>query len=183
MVSKYANLDSEITDMLSELKTGLRKEAITTTPVEPDLLLGDGFNEDEAILDHIDGEHSVNCGETKDLDTPTPNICDIDSKPISKNIFVKPDQIEDVRKPLSEMSVDINTILPHETLLPRTILDEKNGLRITLNFAKDRPRDDVTVLVITTTNHNSESVSNYQFDASVSRVRIFEFKLMMKKLR
>lgn len=72
-------------------------------------------------------------------------------------------------RPLSELTVDIDAIRPGSQS-PRTILDEPNGLRIMLHFARDRPRPDVAVIVITTLNHSREPISDFVFDASISKV-------------
>lgn len=73
-------------------------------------------------------------------------------------------------RPLSEINIDIEAIRPGAEP-PKTIMDDQEGLKIVLHFAKDRPRDDVSVIVITTTNQNSQPISNYIFDVSISKVR------------
>ena len=78
---------------------------------------------------------------------------------------------------LKDIKIDINDIEPSETEPPRTIVDEKKGLKILVNFTKDRPAKDVMVLVITVINQGSVAISNFQFDASVSKpckLRILE---------
>lgn len=72
-------------------------------------------------------------------------------------------------RPLSNFTIEIDSITPGDSP-PRIIMEEPTGLKIVLYFAKDRPRDDISVIVITTTNHNSIAVKDYQFDASVSKV-------------
>lgn len=57
-------------------------------------------------------------------------------------------------KPLADIVADLNEIRPHDDFLPRCIMYEKSGLKIMLNFTKDKPRADVTVLVTTITNQN-----------------------------
>lgn len=74
-------------------------------------------------------------------------------------------------RPLSNFNIEIDSITPGEHPA-RTIMEEADGLKIILHFAKDRPRDDISVIVITTTNHNSIAIKDYQFDASVSKVCI-----------
>lgn len=75
-----------------------------------------------------------------------------------------------LNKPLADIPVDLNDIRPHDIYVPRCIMDDKSGLKIMLNFTKDKPRTDVAVLVITTTNHSSLPVMNFQFEASVPKV-------------
>lgn len=188
-VSKLKNLDSEMTDLVSELKFGLQKDstaAMKSVCTPSNVINNDGgLYDDEEILDHPDGDNNGNVNgliETiqKQCDNIIQKSNDISSKTSTAALVGADEQLQpqiqkqqqQLRKPLSEINVDINSILPHETLTPRILLDEKNGLKITLNFSRDRPRNDVDVLVITTTNHSSQSITNYQFDASVSRVNI-----------
>lgn len=70
---------------------------------------------------------------------------------------------------LKDISLDISEIEPSETEAPRIIMDEKKGLKILVNFTKDRPAKDVMVLVITVINQGPSAISNFQFDASVSK--------------
>jgi len=75
-------------------------------------------------------------------------------------------------KSLADIEIDLDSIEP-SNLPPRVVLEEPKGLKIVLNFAKDRPRPDVTVIVVSTTNEGPESISNYQFEVAVSKVRRF----------
>jgi ADP-ribosylation factor-binding protein GGA len=78
---------------------------------------------------------------------------------------------------LKDIRVDINDIEPSDTEPPRIIVDEKKGLKILVNFTNDKPAKDVMVLVITVINQGSMAISNFQFDASVSKpckLRILE---------
>lgn len=71
--------------------------------------------------------------------------------------------------PLSKLIVDLDNIKP-SSHPPKVIMDDANGLKVVLHFALDRPRNDVAVIVVITTNQSNEAVSNYQLDASVSKV-------------
>jgi ADP-ribosylation factor-binding protein GGA len=53
---------------------------------------------------------------------------------------------------------------------PLTVLDEKSGITVILNFGKDSPRPDVSVIVVTTISKNSSPISNYLFQAVVPKV-------------
>lgn len=70
---------------------------------------------------------------------------------------------------LKDINLDINDIQPSEIEPPRIILDERKGLKVLVNFTKDRPAKDVTVLVITVVNQGHQSISNFQFDGSVAK--------------
>lgn len=76
-----------------------------------------------------------------------------------------------LNKALADIIVNLNDIRPHDEHTPRCILDDKSALKIMLNFAKDKPRSDVAVLVITTTNQNQLPIKHFQFEASVPKVR------------
>lgn len=83
----------------------------------------------------------------------------------------------DCKIALKDIKLDINEIEPSETEAPRTIMDEKKGLKVLVNFTKDRPAKDVMVLVITVINQGPSAISKFQFDASVSKpckLRILE---------
>lgn len=164
--SKFDNLDTEMTQFVSKLKFDLLKDQSSATDsasCQPDLLLCDNTLEDDIMLEHSNDE-SIG-SKLNNLEPSLEILCDnVGEVPIPVDLS------DDARKPLSEINVDINSIMPHKTLAPRVLLEEEKGLKITLNFSRDRPRKDVTVLVIITTNHNSQPISNYQFEASVSRV-------------
>lgn len=72
-------------------------------------------------------------------------------------------------KPLNELSVKLESIKP-SSIPPLTVLEEKNGVSVTLHFAKDRPRDDVQVFVVTTISKNASPFTNYLFQGVVPKV-------------
>lgn len=71
-------------------------------------------------------------------------------------------------KPLADVSVSLENIKPG-SIPPLTVIDEKNGITVVLHFAKDSPRPDVSVIVVTTMSKNSKPLSNYLFQAVVSK--------------
>jgi ADP-ribosylation factor-binding protein GGA len=78
---------------------------------------------------------------------------------------------------LKDIKIVIDDIEPSDIEAPRIIVDEKKGLKILVNFTKNRPTKDVSVIVITVVNQGSMSIENFQFDASVSKpckLRILE---------
>lgn len=77
--------------------------------------------------------------------------------------------IQEQKIALKDINLDINEIQPSDSEPPRTIIDEKKGLKILVNFTEDRPAKDVMVLVITVINQGPVAISNFQFDASVSK--------------
>lgn len=68
--------------------------------------------------------------------------------------------------------VKVTFILFAGVIPPLTVLDEKNGISVVLHFAKDRPRPDVSVLVVTTLSKNQFPISNYQFQAVIPKVSL-----------
>lgn len=71
-------------------------------------------------------------------------------------------------KPLNDINVTLDSIKPG-SVPPLTVLDEKNGVSVTLHFAKDRPREDVSVVVVTTISKNPSPLTNYLFQAVVPK--------------
>lgn len=164
------HFDTEITELVSGLKLNMGRNSMENCVDDPDL------DDDKLLEDPIDVVplQTTNCEIdllAHDFDPITAANQSTETVPAPKNENATKNGHENVNKPLSETIVDLNTIRPHDEYQPRCILDESNGLKIMLNFTKDHPRPDVVVLVITTTNHNSVALSNYQFEASVTKVR------------
>ncbi|KAG5316329.1 GGA1 protein, partial [Acromyrmex insinuator] len=76
--------------------------------------------------------------------------------------------IEPEIKPLTDITVCLEDIKPG-TNPPITVIEEKNGVSVVLHFAQDSPRSDVSVIVITTMSKNAKPLSNYLFQAVVSK--------------
>lgn len=72
---------------------------------------------------------------------------------------------------LNDIFVKLEYIKP-SSYPPRLVLDEKNGVSVTLHLAKDKPKEGVSVYVITTINKNELPLSNYLFQAVVTQVSI-----------
>lgn len=157
---KFQNFDTELTEMISGLKSNLKK-GLDDSPFDPD--------DDKSLL-QIDLE-PIKPGFAEEL-TPISQEEIVENHDILHIEKVKQtlNQTTNFNKRLADVVIDLNTIRPHDIHGPRCILDDKSGLRIILNFAKDKPRADVAVLVITTTNQSHLPVKNYQFEASVSKV-------------
>lgn len=69
---------------------------------------------------------------------------------------------------MTDINVNLEDIKPG-TRSPITVMEEKNGLSVILHFAQDSPREDVSVLVITTMSKNKKPLSNYLFQAVVPK--------------
>lgn len=72
-------------------------------------------------------------------------------------------------KPLTDVSVTLESIKP-SNIPPINVIEEKNGITVMLNFAKDTPREDVSVIVVTTLSKNPSPVTNYLLQAVVPKV-------------
>lgn len=171
---KLQNFDSELTEMISGLKSNLKKDS-DESPIDQD---------DDKILLHSDieplelkpveeqiKEQITSIQEPTTITLATSELLSIDNE--EKVLLTQTiTQSSNVVKRLADIVIDLNTIRPHDIHAPRCILDDKSGLKIILNFAKDKPRSDVAVLVITTTNQSHLPITNYQFEASVPKVML-----------
>lgn len=152
---KFQNFDSELTQLISGLKSNLKKET-EESPI---------LDDDKLLLDDVE---PLGASPIK-LEANEPII--IDDLPSSAQHVISIDEnSSQTNKPLADILVDLNEIRPHDEYAPRCIMDEKSGLKIMLNFTKDKPRPDVAVLVITTTNQNKLPIKHFQFEASVPKV-------------
>lgn len=168
--SRLVNFDTEITELVSGLKLNMGKNSVDNFVADADL---DDEKLLEAVPDDVEPLKATNCEIdllAYDFDPLVPPGQTNKSKPSPENESSVKNSQENVNKPLSEIFIDLNSIRPHDEYQSRCILDESNGLKILLNFTKDHPRPDVSVLVITTTNHNNLPLSQYQFEASVTKV-------------
>lgn len=160
---KFQNFDSELTQLISGLKSNLSKEA-DESPQKDD---------DKLLLDDIESaENSPAIKPSADLEDD-PILDNKTNECIASSVADSSSNQMNVNKPLAEIVIDLNEIRPHDDHVPRCIMDEKCGLKIVLNFIKDKPRPDVAVLVITTTNHSKLPIGNFQFEASVQKVYIY----------
>lgn len=70
---------------------------------------------------------------------------------------------------LNDIFVNLENIKP-SSIPPLIALEEKNGLSIVFNFAKDKPREDVSVIVVTILSKNENKLTNILFQAVVPKV-------------
>ncbi|XP_003395795.1 ADP-ribosylation factor-binding protein GGA3 isoform X1 [Bombus terrestris] len=71
-------------------------------------------------------------------------------------------------KPLTDINISLQDIKPGINP-PMTVIEEKNGISVVLHFARDNPRQDVFVVVITTMSKNLKPLTNYLFQAVVPK--------------
>lgn len=71
-------------------------------------------------------------------------------------------------KSLTDINISLQDIKPGINP-PMTVIEEKNGITVVLHFARDNPREDVFVVVITTMSKNSKPLTDYLFQAVVPK--------------
>lgn len=87
------------------------------------------------------------------------------SAPATKE--VKSDQEPQVL-PLGDIKVTLETVKP-SSIPPFTAIDEKNGVSVAIFLAKDRPRADVSVFVVSTSSKNQFPLQNFLFQPVVPK--------------
>uniref|UniRef100_A0A182K1T8 Uncharacterized protein n=1 Tax=Anopheles christyi TaxID=43041 RepID=A0A182K1T8_9DIPT len=145
-------LDSIISGMKATLLSGT-PAAPTEEPPKHEPTGSAGSEEDDPIL----------AAPVTKAGPPLPAKVEEPPTPIETPTSSKPEL-----KALADIVIDLDSIQPSREP-SRTVLDDKEGLQITLNFAADHPRPDVTVIVISTINQGRTSIPSFQFDASVRK--------------
>ncbi|KAJ0176499.1 hypothetical protein K1T71_007678 [Dendrolimus kikuchii] len=85
---------------------------------------------------------------------------------VNKDNEVKRDNLK--VKPLTDINVTIQSVHPSK-VQPLKLFEEEDGLTVILHFCKDKPRDDVNVIVISTTSKNSSPIDDYKFQSVVPK--------------
>lgn len=160
-------------DLMGNLNTPLNQKPAPVNSTKPLSELDSIISGMKTKLLSVD-EEEVKIIQRKDSEDDVENlICDdvIEETPKVEEILVEQ------KVALKDINVDLSEIQPSETEAPRTILDEKKGLKVVVNFTQGHPAKDVIVLVITVINQGPIAINNFQFDASVSKpckLRIIE---------
>lgn len=146
---------------------------------------------DDLIVDITDGPSTSNVNLST-TDSPIDNILDFSislddakSKNTSPTESVESNSTEEKRektksevKPLTDIDVSLSNVTP-SNVPPMTIFEEENGLTVVLHFCKDKPRPDVNVIVISTTNKNKKPILDFRFQGVVPKVcTIYLFQFM-----
>lgn len=153
--TNFDDLDSIVSNLKTNLKCG--NESNKSKQYDDDEMI-EMTPDDNLLTSESLGEIGIKSGKVlKDIEVV-----------MEQHLKLESDYVE---RPLSNFTIEIDSITPSDSP-PRIIMEEPTGLKIVLHFAKDRPRDDISVIVITTTNHNSIPIKDYQFDASVSKVSV-----------
>lgn len=111
--------------------------------------------------------------ERKDSEDDVENL--ISGDEVILKLVEAPPKVEEIviqseaKIALKDINLDMADIQPSEIEAPRTIFDEKKGLKILVNFAQGHPAKDVVVLVVTVINQGPISIDNFQFEACVAK--------------
>ncbi|XP_015604384.1 ADP-ribosylation factor-binding protein GGA1 isoform X2 [Cephus cinctus] len=126
-------------------------------PVDIDSISTDLLNGDDSLVD-------ISVQSTIDEGSVQVSKVKVEEGTVEK----KPVVVEPEIKPLTDINVTLENIKPG-TIPPLTVIEEKNGISVVLHFAKDGPRPDVSVIVVTTMSKNSKALTNYLFQAVVPK--------------
>lgn len=97
-----------------------------------------------------------NLSEDVDADS-----CILDIKPLEES--------RNQKLPLTDITLSLDDIILSNDS-EKVLLDEDNGLKITMNFTENKPYKNISVVVISITNKSKLPVSEVQLDASVKKV-------------
>lgn len=151
------------------------------TPKQPHSTLNeisDSLNFDlNCLLKPMNGQNGQSSDIEKNL--PTQDTSDDFLVDISDEKMLDVAKTPEIEKPkisqqrtdikLNDIFVKLENIKPssHPSII---VLEEKNGVNITLHLAKDKPKAGVNVYVITTVSKNVVPLSNYLFQAVAPKV-------------
>nr|XP_026499778.1 ADP-ribosylation factor-binding protein GGA2 [Vanessa tameamea]XP_026499779.1 ADP-ribosylation factor-binding protein GGA2 [Vanessa tameamea] len=71
-------------------------------------------------------------------------------------------------QPLTDINLTLQSVHPSK-IPPLTVFEEDDGLTVVLHFCKDKPRPDVSVIVVSTTSKNTTPIEDYKFQAVVPK--------------
>lgn len=174
LLSKQNSISTESTEINSAINLDLNYLLEQTNDIKKTCKMNDRHNDDvlvditdEKMLDNgFDrGEGDVTILEKSEA---VPVTLKVNSEIKSATDDSKnSNTTNDVK--LSDIFVTLESIKP-SSVAPLTVVDEENGISVTLHFAKDKPREDVNVIVITTVSKNEQPMSSYFFQAVVPKV-------------
>lgn len=72
-------------------------------------------------------------------------------------------------KPLTDINLTLQSVHPSK-IPPLKAFEEEDGLSVVLHFCKDKPRPDVSVIVVSTSSKSSSPIEDYKFQAVVPKV-------------
>ncbi|KAI8436977.1 hypothetical protein MSG28_010385 [Choristoneura fumiferana] len=78
------------------------------------------------------------------------------------------EQDKNTVEPLTDITVDVKNLVLSE-VPPMTVFKEEGGVTVTLEFCKDKPRDDVSIVIVVTTNNGQHDIEDYKFQPVVPK--------------
>lgn len=102
------------------------------------------------------------------IKTESPKTNAVETNIVPEHKEVKNTKTSDV-KPLTDINVTLQSVHPSK-VPPLTVFEEEGGVTVVLHFCKDRPRADVSVIVISTTSKNGSPIEEYKFQAVLPKV-------------
>ncbi|XP_066584207.1 ADP-ribosylation factor-binding protein GGA1 isoform X2 [Prorops nasuta] len=162
------NLNSSSTGILAQPNTINKLEFQSNESEKLNSTFGELSNGDDTLLDitmEVDNNQAVKDTEKKWRDEKNTDLTSYENT----NIPSKANTIKELEiKPLTDINISLQDIQPG-SIPPMTVIDEKNDISVVLHFAKDSPRPDVYVVVITTMSKSAKPLSNYLFQAVVPK--------------
>lgn len=183
LASPKHELPSSTNGALFDLDFFTKKPEEQSKPTtEPPKLANKTSPSDDLIVDITDGPSTSKVNLT--TESPVDNILDLSMSldnakcNTSPTESVESNSTEEKRektksevKPLTDIDVSLSNVTSGN-VPPMTIFEEENGLTVVLHFCKDKPRPDVNVIVISTTNKNKKPILDFRFQAVVPKVCI-----------
>ncbi|ESP03919.1 hypothetical protein LOTGIDRAFT_230220 [Lottia gigantea] len=103
-----------------------------------------------------------------DLSNPVPLPTVASPAPVTTNgLLNSPSKTTEIL-PLTDITVPLESVKPGDHQ-PVSVLD-KNNVKILLHIGKDRPRPDVTVMVVSTISTSPHQITNFVFQAAVPKI-------------
>ncbi|KAF5273890.1 hypothetical protein FQA39_LY01005 [Lamprigera yunnana] len=155
---------NKLTDLVLEdaFKLDLNYLTNKQSTKESSLIKSSDANVDDVLVD-ITCENVEKTDAVKDKSEEKTN-----TNCVSINTENKISSISKTDFKLNDLFIKLEDIKPSSTP-PLVVLDEKNGISVTFHFGKNKPRDDITVIVLTTISKNELPLSNLLFQAVVPK--------------
>lgn len=144
---------------------------------------------DDVIVDISTNPSTSNTNQN--TNSPLENILDL-SEPLNdakcEQLVNKDNSKEEKRektcksevRALTDIHVTLDSVEP-STLPPLTAYEEAEGVTVVLHFCKDKPRQDVNVIVVSTTSKSTTAIEDYEFRCVVPKVNINLFIIMFSR--
>lgn len=144
---------------------------------------------DDVIVDISTNPSTSNTNQN--TNSPLENILDL-SEPLNdakcEQLVNKDNSKEEKRektcksevRALTDIHVTLDSVEP-STLPPLTAYEEAEGVTVVLHFCKDKPRQDVNVIVVSTTSKSTTAIEDYEFRCVVPKVNISLFIIMFSR--